>query len=80
MLRVLQISHAFPPTFGGVESHLSDLALGLTRRLHRVFCLTGGPFRSEAHGVEGYGDFVVERRPELLVSYLLKERRNLGRK
>jgi hypothetical protein len=38
-VRILQISHAFPPTFGGVESHLWDITHGLARRGHDVACL-----------------------------------------
>ena len=34
---------AFPPTVGGVESHLADYAASLARRGHRVTLLTGEP-------------------------------------
>lgn len=41
-MRILQISHAYPPTFGGVESHVHDLAHRLAGRGHETLCLVGG--------------------------------------
>jgi glycosyltransferase involved in cell wall biosynthesis len=36
------ISHAYPPTFGGVESHVWDICHHLARRDHEVLVVTGG--------------------------------------
>lgn len=41
-MRILQVSHAYPPTFGGVESHVHDLAHNLAGRGHDILCLVGG--------------------------------------
>lgn len=69
-MRILQISHAFPPTFGGVESHVHDLARGLTARGHQVTCLVGGgPADETLDGMR------VVRRPELTVTCLLAAER-----
>lgn len=40
-MRVLQVHWAFPPTTGGVESHVADLAAGLSDRGCAVTVLTG---------------------------------------
>lgn len=70
-MRILQISHAFPPTYGGVESHVQDLARRLSARGHDVMCLVGGePHESPA----GEWPHVV-RRPELTVQNLLDAER-----
>lgn len=69
-MRILQISHAFPPTFGGVESHVHDLARGLTARGHDVTCLVGGAAADEC--LDGMR---VVRRPELTVERLLAAER-----
>ena len=42
-MRVLQIHWAFPPTTGGVESHVADLSAGLADRGCEVTVLTGEP-------------------------------------
>ena len=41
-MRILQVTHAYPPTFGGVESHVWDIAHGLAARGHELAVLTGG--------------------------------------
>ncbi len=70
-MRVLQISHAFPPTYGGVESHVQDLARRLTTRGHDVMCLVGGaPHETQPN----HSPYVV-RRPELSVQNLLAAER-----
>ena len=42
-MRVLQVHWAFPPTTGGVESHVADLSAGLAARGCDVTVLTGEP-------------------------------------
>jgi glycosyltransferase involved in cell wall biosynthesis len=64
------VAHAFPPTFGGVESHLWDISLRLAQRGHAVCCLVGG----EDPSVETIGNVTVVRRPELTVQNLLARR------
>ena len=50
-MRVLQVTHAYPPTFGGVESHVWDVAHGLVARGHELLVLTGGePSPGDADG------------------------------
>src|SRR3954464_2930219 len=64
-LRILLVSHGYPPTFGGVETYLWDLSHELTRRGHVVLCLVGGDASSER-----FAEVLVERRPELTVAWL----------
>lgn len=77
-MRVLQVSHAFPPTFGGVETHLWDITHGLTRHGHEVFCLVGGAEGSATHVVPGHGPITVTRAPEISVGHLVAARAGLG--
>jgi len=56
-MRVLMVAHAFPPTIGGVESHLADVMHGLAERGHDVSCLVGGSEDSDEDDV-----FPVRRR------------------
>jgi glycosyltransferase involved in cell wall biosynthesis len=72
-VRILQISHAYPPTFGGVESHVWDISHGLAARGHDVRVLTGG--RSEPG--DGDGPVRVIRAPEIGVQALLAARGGL---
>jgi len=51
MLRVVLAHWSFPPTTGGVESHLSDLAAALSRAGCAVTVLTGEP---RPNGAPGY--------------------------
>jgi glycosyltransferase involved in cell wall biosynthesis len=71
-MRILQISHAYPPTFGGVESHVQDLAHRLNTRGHEVTCLAGG-LEQESRDEDGVR---VLRRPELRVQTLLAVERS----
>src|SRR3954447_6403155 len=64
-LRILLVSHGYPPTFGGVETYLWDLSHELTRRGHHVLCLVGGDQASER-----FDEVLVERRAELTVAWL----------
>lgn len=71
-MNVLLVAHAFPPVFGGVETHLWDVSQELAARGHRVHCLVGGgPAR------ERFGPVTVERHPELAVSHLVRAREGL---
>lgn len=70
---ILMVAHAFPPTFGGVETHLWDISHELAARGRRVHCLVGGePSR------EKFGLVTVSRHPELTVKHLTEMRRGLG--
>lgn len=40
-MKVAMLHWAFPPTIGGVESHLAMLCPALVRKGHRVYLLTG---------------------------------------
>lgn len=51
-MRVLQVHWTFPPTTGGVESHVADLSAGLARRGCTVTVLTGEPDPLPWPGVE----------------------------
>jgi glycosyltransferase involved in cell wall biosynthesis len=68
-MRILQVAHAFPPTFGGVETHLWDLSHSLTRKDHEVYCLVGGD-----KSVEKINKIKIQRSPHLTVQFLLKRR------
>ena len=50
-MRVLQVHWTFPPTTGGVESHLADLSVGLADRGCDVTVLTGEPRPEPRTGV-----------------------------
>lgn len=68
-MRILVVSHAFPPMIGGVETHLWDLAHGLSRRGHPIHCLVGGDASAERHG-----SVAVSRTPHLAIERLLRRR------
>jgi glycosyltransferase involved in cell wall biosynthesis len=70
-VRILQVSHAYPPTFGGVESHVWDISHGLAAGGHDVLVLTGG----EPQADDLHGQVPVVRRPPLGVQALLAARR-----
>jgi glycosyltransferase involved in cell wall biosynthesis len=69
-MKILMIAHAFPPTFGGVESHLWDISTRLAKRGHETYCLVGG----ERNSRENLGNLMVVRRPALTVQNLLARR------
>jgi glycosyltransferase involved in cell wall biosynthesis len=69
-VRILQITHAYPPTFGGVESHVWDIAHGLAARGHDLVVLTGGqPLPGDDNG-----PVPVRRKPLIGVQPLLAAR------
>jgi len=47
-MKILFISHLYPPAVGGVELHLKHLAEGLVRRGHDVRVLTSNAYSTEA--------------------------------
>lgn len=57
-MNICMTHYAFYPTTGGVESHLLDLSIELTRQGHRVFALVGSlegrPEHEVIEGVEVY--------------------------
>jgi len=69
-LRIAQLHWAFPPTIGGVETHLTSLLPKLVRDGHKVSLLTGAeeglPARSRFAGV------TVLRTPYMSLNYLRK--------
>jgi glycosyltransferase involved in cell wall biosynthesis len=78
-VRILQISHAYPPTFGGVESHVWDISHGLAGRGHDVLVLTGGRARPGGGDTAGEdaGPVPVRRDPAVGVQALLAARGGL---
>src|SRR5215217_4595572 len=69
-MQILMIAHAFPPTFGGVESHLWDISTRLAKRGHGIYCLVGG----ETYSREDHANLTVVRWPALTVQNLLARR------
>jgi glycogen synthase len=72
-VRILMVSHAYPPTFGGVESHVWDISHHLTARGHDVLVLSGGA------DLPAMGAVPVHRHDELSVPTLLAARAGLPR-
>jgi glycogen synthase len=72
-MRVLMISHAYPPTFGGVESHVWDISHHLSNRGNEVLVVTGGA------GEPATGGVPVHRHRSLSVPALLDARKHLPR-
>lgn len=70
-MRILQVTHAYPPTFGGVESHVWDISHGLAARGHDLLVLTGG----QARAGDDTGPVPVRRNPAIGVQSLLAARR-----
>ena len=70
-MRILQVTHAYPPTFGGVESHVWDISHCLAARGHDLLVLTGGQPRAG----DGTGPVPVRREPAIGVQPLLAARR-----
>ncbi len=64
-LRLVLVHWAFPPTTGGVESHLADLARLLAARGHRVTVLTGehDPIRHPSFEVVSIPTLRLDRSP-----------------
>jgi glycosyltransferase involved in cell wall biosynthesis len=73
-MRILMIAHGFPPTFGGVESHLWDISTRIAGHGHTVCCLVGG----EQCSREILGNISVIRQPNLTVRSLLASRLGLA--
>jgi glycosyltransferase involved in cell wall biosynthesis len=71
-MRVMMIAHAFPPTVGGVETHLWDVTRLLSRRGHHVMCLVGGD--EDPERTDSVRNVQVVRRHALRVSDLLRAR------
>lgn len=64
------VAHAFPPTWGGVETHLADLVRELRGRGHEIVCLVGGDKSDEI-----WEGCPVHRRPLLQPEELLRVHR-----
>ena len=77
-MRILQIAHAFPPTVGGVETHLWDLGHELARRGHETLFVVGGVDIPMGHDDPRTG-ISVERHHDLTVGHLIAQRRGLAR-
>jgi glycosyltransferase involved in cell wall biosynthesis len=61
-MRVLQVHWTFPPTTGGVESHVADLSAGLAARGCQVTVLTGEPAPEQRLGVTHVRSEVLDLR------------------
>jgi glycosyltransferase involved in cell wall biosynthesis len=72
-MRILLVAHAFPPTFGGVETHLWDLSRTLVGKGHTVFCLVGGNLADD-----DFSGVIVHREPALTVGNLVETRQGLS--
>jgi glycogen synthase len=73
-MRVMMVAHAFPPTVGGVETHLWDVTRYLSALGHQVRCLVGADNDCD----ERFGDVEVVRRATLSVRALLTARVGVG--
>jgi len=71
--RLLIVAHAFPPTVGGVETHLWDLSHQLSRCGHEVYCLVGG-----TESLEYFDQITVARHPQLTARNLVEQRVNMA--
>ncbi|GIJ12060.1 glycosyltransferase family 4 protein [Micromonospora andamanensis] len=70
-MRILMITHAYPPTFGGTESHVWDICHQLSSRGHQVLVLAGG------EDVPTLGSVPVHRHLALSARSILRARENL---
>ncbi|HMJ32990.1 MAG TPA: glycosyltransferase family 4 protein [Baekduia sp.] len=70
----MMIAHAFPPTMGGVETHLADLARALQRRGHNVACLVGGHQDVD----EMHAGVAVHRRAAIAPGEMIRARSRVG--
>ncbi len=69
-LRIAQMHWAFPPTIGGVETHLTILMPELVRNGHKVCLLTG--MEKDAPEREDYCGATIHRTPYMSLNYLLQ--------
>jgi glycosyltransferase involved in cell wall biosynthesis len=76
-MRILLVAHAFPPTIGGVETHLWDVAQTLSARGHQIACLVGGAPSSEHIAAPGAPIHVI-RHPALQAMHLVGARAGLA--
>ncbi|MFC7548662.1 glycosyltransferase family 4 protein [Plantactinospora sp. GCM10030261] len=72
-MRILMITHAYPPTFGGTESHVWDVCHQLLHRGHQVLVLAGG------EDLPALGSVPVRWHPALSAQSILRARANLPR-
>jgi glycosyltransferase involved in cell wall biosynthesis len=68
--RILHVHWGFPPTIGGVETHLTILLPELTAQGHKVTLMTGAFPGEEAHSQ--YRGVDVHRSPLLDLNWLVK--------
>jgi glycogen(starch) synthase len=71
-MRIAEIHWAFPPTIGGVETHLAILGPGLVARGHTVALLCGQP--PGIAPVASAGGMTIERTPLLDLNQMSEER------
>ncbi|MCK4518906.1 MAG: glycosyltransferase family 4 protein [Candidatus Omnitrophica bacterium] len=69
-LKIVQMHWGFPPTIGGVETHLTLLGPELVKRGHKVYLLTGLPEGAEHE--ENYEGMKVCRTPYFELNWLLQ--------
>ena len=69
-LKVVQMHWGFPPTIGGVETHLTLIGPALVRRKHKVYLLTGMP--PETAQEEDYKGMKVIRNSYFDLNWLAK--------
>lgn len=70
-LRISQLHWGFPPTIGGVETHLTLLGPELAKRRHKVYLLTGLP-DNDVPIEEDYRQMKVTRSPLFDLNWLAK--------
>ena len=69
-LKIVQMHWGFPPTIGGVETHLTLIGPALVRRKHKVYLLTGLPENTPEE--EDYKGMKVIRTPYFDLNWLSK--------
>ncbi len=69
-LKIVQMHWGFPPTIGGVETHLTLIGPALVKRKHKVYLLTGLPPGISEE--EDYKGMKVIRTPYFDLNWLLK--------
>lgn len=70
-MRILMIGHGFPPTQGGVETHVADLTRILSERGDTVSCLVGAA-DGENNSDRTHGGIRVHRRTSLRPEVLIR--------